>query len=94
MPISITYTLSRSGVLFVKEECSAVDVKYKEWGYEAIEDEVKRLGVAMALRDIVVPAIEKCSVVKSINADISERYGWVDVTMNIKVSQGNKLKTL
>lgn len=91
---SITYTLSRSGVLFVKEECSAVDVKYKEWGYEAIEDEVKRLGVAMALRDIVVPAIEKCSVVKSINADISERYGWVDVTMNIKVSQGNKLKTL
>lgn len=85
-----------SGVMFIEDtDGGHIDVAYKDWGYEAIEDEVKRLGVAMALRDIIVPWIKAHFLaVRSIDTDISERYGWVSVRMNIKISQGNRLKTL
>lgn len=93
--ISLSFSLSRMGVIFIREgDTQGIDVSYNSYGYAAVEELEKRNGIAWVLQDIICSyLLNSIKEIKNISIKAHEEYGWTRVTLVISI-ETNKYKEL
>ena len=90
---TITYAVSRAGIMYIHNcDGGSIDVAYKDYGISAIESDYKKIGMAWALQESILPILLErfpmitAYTVSANGTNINCTYGWVLVTLSFSIT--------
>lgn len=95
--LTIGFSLSRMGVIFVREgDSQMIDTSYNDYGYAAVESITKRKGIAWILQDNLVEYMAGIPEVSHISVSAKTPYSdsfWINVSfyLSFQLKQFNEL---